>query len=577
MGTQTKSKAGVDNDNTSRRMALRYRSLMHWLGMVVPLAVLVTAVATFAAGILVPLYSDEIAVQMTRSRFLVEGAHLVSLLPQCRSTILLSVPATWYPAALLNALLYFGADGIGLRVLGIVLGLAWLSLLWFWAGQHPQNFLPKRSFQALALSFNLLGVLPFVLILARTEQLLVLTLAGFCLFALYWNVESKDGRLSNYLKAFLFLVLTSVCLFSHPKALFFAPLILASAWMVFKHTGKGLKLLVYSSVLFAIYQTFQQAEKLTSCPNAPQVAKILAKNTLDFHQYIINKIGFFYSVWVNLISAPTHITSRIPITSQYQSFWLPTIDGGITPLFKDFGVIVQLGVLLLIIALFAGLAYQVLGQLKRKVTRPSTILGVALAAGIVIHAIIYDENSWNFYTPGLIIPLLSMLFLVVIPERITTKNTWITSIDNLIIPWLLFALTSMSMLLHTMVPPLLGIASEKTLEIANQPLSTPIFLPAQEKDNLQALAAECHITKKSTRLVLGGLSYFEYKDNKQPLNVLYVSNFGFGMDVGQNALNFLHKIDSGGVLTRCEFLQRDLLNSAHKSGIMCCVSKSVWQ
>src|SRR5690349_15966146 len=136
------------------------------------LALAALAMATFIVAVLIPIYSDEIAIQMARARFLIDGGALLNLFPQCR-LLVAPIPATRYPGAVFYAIVYSGATGIGLRIRGLALCAAWLMLLWIWAGRHPQTLVPRRRFQALILSFNLLGVLPFVLVLARSEQLLV--------------------------------------------------------------------------------------------------------------------------------------------------------------------------------------------------------------------------------------------------------------------------------------------------------------------------------------------------------------------------------------------------------------------
>src|SRR5688500_14571146 len=112
-----------------------------------PLAIAALAMATFIVAMLIPIYSDEIAIQMARARFLIEGGALLNLFPQCRP-LLAPIPASWYPGAVFNAIVYSGATGIGLRIRGIALCAAWLLLLWIWAGRHPQTLVPRQRFQA---------------------------------------------------------------------------------------------------------------------------------------------------------------------------------------------------------------------------------------------------------------------------------------------------------------------------------------------------------------------------------------------------------------------------------------------
>lgn len=175
-----------------------------------------------------------------------------------------------YPGAVFNAIVYSGATGIGLRIRGIALCAAWLLLLWIWAGRHPQTLVPRRRFQALILSFNMLGVLPFVLVLARSEQLLVLGLVAYCMLALFWPAKASDGLPMKSLKGAALFLMGSVFLLTHPKALFFAPLMVASTWLVFRNAGRQWVAGAMLVTGFAIFQSFQYAQLTASCPGAPR-------------------------------------------------------------------------------------------------------------------------------------------------------------------------------------------------------------------------------------------------------------------------------------------------------------------
>ncbi len=233
------------------------------------LAIAALAMATFIVAMLIPIYSDEIAIQMARARFFIEGGALLNLFPQCRP-LLAPIPASWYPGAVFNAIVYSGATGIGLRIRGIALCAAWLLLLWIWAGRHPQTLVPRRRFQALILSFNMLGVLPFVLVLARSEQLLVLGLVAYCMLALFWPAKASDGLPMKSLKGAALFLMGSVFLLTHPKALFFAPLMVASTWLVFRNAGRQWVAGAMLVTGFAIFQSFQYAQLTASCPGAPR-------------------------------------------------------------------------------------------------------------------------------------------------------------------------------------------------------------------------------------------------------------------------------------------------------------------
>lgn len=555
-------------------MAVASRACSTWLNRWVALAIPALAVVTLAVGLLIPIYSDEVAIQMAHARFFIEGGALLNLLPQCRS-LEASIPVSWYPGAVFNAILYSGTSELGLRIRGIAICAGWLSLLWAWAGLHPQRLMPRRRFQSFILSLNMLGVLPFVLVLARSEQLLVLPLVACCMLALFWQVEASDGVPLKSLKAALLFLITSVFLLAHPKALFFAPVMLASAWLVFRHAGKAWMIGTMLVVGFAVFQSVQYVLFTSSCPGAPAMAKVLAQQTLDFQLLASDKPLFFKAAASNLVSSLGMILDRMPATLAYQSNWLPSVQGEwMGPWLGVFGKLLKASLYVLALLSFVAVIVRFAMQLSHRRLDKGVLLATALLAGLVLHGIVYNSNAWHFYTPGLIVPLLAVLLMLVLHTPFEVPNGLRRACGAVAFYWMLLAAASMVLLLCIQTPGLLQIARLGDYVIGPQPLSTPAFVREEERARLSALAKRCNINDGDERLVVDGAAYFLFQHGRQPMNVFYVSDYAFGMDIGQKLPEFLKKIDSGGVLSRCEYLPKVLSDKAIRSEKMCCVSRS---
>lgn len=530
--------------------------------------------ATAAVAVLIPIYSDEIAIQMARARFFAEGGALLNLFPQCRALVA-PIPASWYPGAVFNAIVYSGVTGLGLRIRGIALCVAWLGLLWIWAGRHPQPLIPRQRFQTLVLSFNLLGVLPFVHVLARSEQLLVLGLVAYCMLALFWPAKASDSLPLKGLKAAVLLLVGSVFLLTHPKALFFAPVILASTWLVFRDAGRLWMAGVMLVTGFAIFQSFQYAQLIASCPGAPEMAKVVAQQTLDFRLLATDKLAFFEEALGNLASSFGLVLDRVPATAAYQSNWLPSIQSDwMQPWLEGFGAVLKVSLYVLaLLSLFAAILRFAM-QLSNKRLDKEVLLGILMVAGLALHGMVYNGNAWHFYTPGLIVPVLVVLFLLALPASGTVSN-WMRPVSSAFASyWMVLALVSMVLLLAIQTPGLLRIARAGDYVIVGQLLSTPAFVREDERERLSALARRCDIKDGDERLVLDGPAYLLFQHGRQPINVFYVSDFAFGMDIGKKLPEFLKEIGSGGILSRCEYLPKAMQDKSIRSENMCCVSKS---
>jgi hypothetical protein len=205
-----------------------------------------------------------------------------------------------------------------------------------------------------------------------------------------------------------------------------------------------------------------------------------------------------------------------------------------------------------------------------------TLLGGVLAVGLLGHAAVYNLSSWHFYTPGFIIPAVILLLLLVLPERI--QGQWIARgmAQAFTAYWLVLVLLSVALLFYATLPSLVKTARMNDYVLPNQPLSTPVFITDERQADLRTLMQKCDIDQSSERLVVDGPAYFLLQRHKEPINVLYVSEYGFGMDIGSNIGTFLKNMNSDGVLARCEYLPQALQDKAITLGKMCCVSKSAW-
>ena len=550
---------------------LRFDNLIPWI-------ILVLLVLVLCFGLLVPIYSDEVAIHMSKARFFLEGGRLVTLFPQCDTLPTTQVPLTWYPAAILYGFVYALPGGLGLRLTGIALGLSYLSLIWFWVGKLFQDAKWKSIFRTLIIAINGLGVLPLILILARSEQVLVLSMLLLCFFSISWCTAETDSRRLKTLKVLAFLLLVSTFYYTHPKSLFFSPFVAISAFYIFRKENLYVKSAIFSAVVFAAYQALQQAKSL-DCPHAPLISKALSQVTIDFHLLSTNALKFFEIGGNNILRSLGAVVERLLFASSYQSAWLPGLDApepasGI--LFLNLAI--EKSLILGVACMLLMLLFQLTRQLVRRQISREIALAVGLLVGLLVHGFVYNVNSWHFYTPGLIIPIFTIMFLLVVPSSLThTKfgeRVWYyVSCYGAVL-----SLVSIACLSLLVFPPLLKAVQENKYVISGQPLSTSIFLDKNQKTDLLALASSCSISADSSRrLVLDGRAYFQFKNQREPINVLYISEFGFGADIANKTKAFLNKIDSDGLISRCDYLPEALNGDVVKRGDMCCVSKVQWQ
>ncbi len=130
--------------------------------------------AVISAGILVPVYADEVAVRIMRSTFFSEQGRILTLMPQCGSDLGLAVPWSWFPAAIATSLLVSNLPLFGIRVAGLATAVLWIASLAIVVRILVHNRGQQLPWLSAMLTILGVGVLPLTLVLARSEQWLLL-------------------------------------------------------------------------------------------------------------------------------------------------------------------------------------------------------------------------------------------------------------------------------------------------------------------------------------------------------------------------------------------------------------------
>ena len=238
--------------------------------------VIISFLIVLTFGIFIPIYADEVSTKMTQATVLVGDWKMHTLIPQCRADFALEIPISWYPAATIYHLLYSGVSPLGIRIISLATTFSWLALIAFWAKwTFPIRQDRIRTLAAMAAVVGL-GVLPFTIILSRSEQWLLLLLTVFCVFPIAANRPSRfDSRWISVAWFIVFCIGISLFFYAHPKAVFFLPVVIASAYYGLR---SGSKTLFGLSVLFTVICTFQSvqfARELYRCEDAPNLSDFL--------------------------------------------------------------------------------------------------------------------------------------------------------------------------------------------------------------------------------------------------------------------------------------------------------------
>lgn len=558
--------------NSSRRFWFRGKfdfGSDRWLFNLSWLVLLLFASALLFS-IFVPVYSDEVATKLILARAFDEGWTLVSLFPQCKSSFISSLPLTWYPAATFYGVIYSKLELLGLRIVGIGGAIVWIAVMVYWSLNVVRSWTLRLYTIAALIALNSFGVLPFILVLARPEQILVLCIAYYCIVPLFLRFDKTHSFWLHVLIVTSFVLITSVFYYSHPKALFFTPLVLASV-ICSVQLRRWQYLIPLMFFIFAtVYQSYDHAKLVYQCDEAPILRAELALNTINPSLLASNPKVFFVDAIKNLISAPRKIVKHVPLQKNYQSGWLPPSPGAGGLLAKILGVVTKVFFVLSFLTVFFFSIRKVLTEFKERKITTQSIIATMLALSLLVHIALY--NAWHFYTPGLIFPALIILALLMWGEYL--EKVPVVPLARITLASLLvFAALNLGVLLVKVVPQMVRQSKSHGASLKDQWLSVSPFQFDIQRTTIRSLALQCNIEGDGVdRLIVDHATYYAFDRLREPIHVLYISEVAFGKDIeGREIIPFLTEIKSPGIIARCDYIPPALRDSAKSSHGYCCV------
>jgi hypothetical protein len=190
-------------------------------------AALTMFLLSIAAGLLLPVYADEIGWRFQERAAVDRGLDMM-FNNLCGPNTLarapwFMMPAGWFSARANQAF----ADPLFVRLEGGACAGVWACLLWVLIARLEPDKARKSQLQALAFALLGLGVLPFLLVMSRPEQPIMLMNTMIVIMALARLPGLKD-RTAAWIKCSAIVVLFTIAASYHLKGVLYAPIALAS-------------------------------------------------------------------------------------------------------------------------------------------------------------------------------------------------------------------------------------------------------------------------------------------------------------------------------------------------------------
>ncbi len=541
-------------------------------GIVIDVSVIAVFLAVILAGILVPVYADEVALRIMRSTFFSEQGRILTLLPQCGSDLGLALPWSLFPAAIGTSLLVSNLPPFGIRLAGLATAVLWLALLVIVVRTLVPNGKNQLRWLSAMLAVLGVGVLPLTLVLARSEQWLLLLLTAFTLFPFVaqWigRVQVRIGLAGLFL---LFCLLVSFAFYAHPKALFFLPLLGVSAYFSFYARSRFAFFAAVAFLLWTAFQTVEITRLLVACPDAPVFSNYMASQTTKLGLLLEAPVATLTELLGNVWAAPDRIIKHLGFQLAYQSAWLPPAQFSelskpallanlaVSSVFK---LVIWAAVLLPLATLWLSIRRRDFGLLF--------FMSQGLWVGFVGQLAIY--RAWNFYGGALVLGLAVLLILLS-----AVQVRWADR-GGIFWHWLRAGLAfiffgSATVLATEVVPGMYRAIGSEEVGLKSQPLSVPVFGFPDQRNKIREFAAGCSMSGDGARrLVVDDLTYFAFDNLREPLHLVYFYEGGFGVDVkGVAVIQMLERLGVEGIVAQCTFMPSVLMEWVRREGNLCCV------
>ncbi|NDP48805.1 MAG: hypothetical protein GZ085_10545 [Sulfuriferula multivorans] len=494
----------------------------------------------------VPLYGDEPAWKLIGARLFIDTGKLLYFFPQCDAGQWIDIPLTWYPARLIDTWIYQDASNPWLLrniswLLFCVLLTSWTAIL------HITSRMSLLNSGLFVTSFLSFGVLPFLMVFNRPEQsLLVWLTAGFCVM-LWFEKHRVSGLAGKFLLTIFFGLLACLLAASHPKGLFFFPVVLLAWWRTVQSLPLGLGLL--GIMALAALDTTHVWQARTACAESPWLGKIFQSLSLQPQQLWQNPSEFLSAGKANLTTFWAYVGS-IQFQPEYQSMWLPATPQVSSSVLSGVLVNALTWLPLLVAATVTGLN---LGRQYWR--REAGWWTMALMLALSLGTLIFLQSNKNFYESSIVFPIVLLVCVFSFTRQDGAGHRILT---HVLLPIMLVTATLSA---YTRYDLFWGPAQTWQAERMHGP-GDIAELGSFAKD-------QCNISAESENLILDLSTYHAFWQHRRPMFMPYVTGW---WATGTNYVETLAKRNPGGLVTSCQGIPTEMTGIIKRSRGYCCAS-----
>lgn len=543
-------------------------------------AVLAAFVVATVAGMLLPLYTDEVGWRLhERAGF--DGVD--KLFTRICGPNTVAVPPFWMMPVRYYSYLFNGlfADPFYVRVSGVLYALGWTALVLALVRRIADDPVHRAVLAVLAIGLMSQGVMPLLMVWSRPEQPIVLALTAAMVLGLR-RAEGDTPAAAAWLRALAIVALALIALSYHIKAVFVIPVMLACVFFAARGRQAHAPRIVAAAIVTSAtaWGALYWVRRL-DCPADADAHAVMAKQNAGIElvgaQGIDQVLAFAVKALGN-IDLFTYLGMPVPRPSMMSSWLLyDRIDADSA--FAWFLATQGLWLLVLILA-GACLFLTVRKGWRERRLDPRPVLALLLLAAVLGWSA--TQAFRNVYEASFVVPMMVLAVVLTIAplcqDPLLFKRARLAS---LVAGGM--GLISLMAVAALFGPGLLRVAGQSGY-VVEQGFSVSPFGYGRLAPDILAAAKACRIPVEGNAILIDDVTYFALMQSHMPEHrqgLFEKKQYGASPRTvfapsSRDVIAYLRSIGSDGAVLSCDGFPPEYQSRLQRRGRFCCMGPPSW-
>jgi hypothetical protein len=537
-------------------------------------AIMILALVSFGMAALLPVYTDEIVWKVMQGRLGYDGFEVRSgtMVPSCGPDAF-TVPPLLLPFRLLETLMYqWISEPLMIRLVGIGFFIAWLVGTWLLLQRFVPPLADRWTIAGALVAFVTLGVMPFLMVISRPEQLLLIGITALLTICMGERPRPPRSLSREAISAIVLVFGSAMLLAAHQRAIFALPLMaLAALKLLYRRavTVVAILAMAYFAVTAYVDSTIRWA-----CPGDPSASSLFEMASIGFAAGSGHLLHYLAQLMKMLLEHPAHFffLSQIGFLSYHTSYIIPGYPWHWVGLSLTMAVAAFVGVMST--CGFCAFLVILIGTVRQH--RVSVEACALASVWALLFASLFARLWRSDYEETLVEPLLGLVSILSIWVARDEIGRWLGAVFSRRVTHSAFSI----LLLLSIVSQVALIAGYSGYAVGSwvtpgyakgQKWSVANFGYGQLRSQITETAAACVINPDHAHhLVVDELTFFALRQAHQPFLMTYLDENLWGWGIS-DVRALLTREQSAGMVVGCQWVPSTLRSEATVNGPFCCI------